>query len=58
MESRKCPHCPKRVNGYTDEHTEFLLSQHLLSHRKELGIPKYEVDDVDEEGGNENEQDK
>lgn len=30
-----CNYCEKVIEGYTPEHTEFLMLQHKLKHRKE-----------------------
>ena len=30
MEKRKCPYCPKVIEGYNTEHVEKMLKQHVI----------------------------
>jgi len=33
MEKLKCKYCDKVVEGYNKKHVEFLMMQHMLTHR-------------------------
>jgi len=35
MESKKCPYCPKVIEGYTEKHVDYMLKQHILSKHPE-----------------------
>jgi len=37
MKSLKCKHpgCTKVIEGYTDNHVQFLMAQHMLKHKNE-----------------------
>jgi len=34
METKKCPYCNKIVEGFTKDHVESLLNQHILAKHK------------------------
>ena len=39
MKAKKCSYCDKIIDGYTEKHIEYLLSQHILSkHRDKIKI--------------------
>lgn len=31
MKSKKCKHCEKLIEGYTVNHVDFLMKQHILA---------------------------
>lgn len=33
MFKKICPICKKKLEGYSDEHSELLLTQHMVVHR-------------------------
>ncbi len=35
MESKKCPKCPKIIEGFTQKHVDTLLAQHMIKHQNE-----------------------
>ena len=41
MEKEKCEECGKVIEGYTQNHVEHLMQQHMLKHQREN---KQEVD--------------
>lgn len=32
MKEVKCPHCGKVIGGFHEDHAQYLLSQHMLTH--------------------------
>ncbi len=35
MEEKKCSYCDKIIQGYSQEHIDYLLKQHILSKHKD-----------------------
>jgi len=41
MEKKKCPYCNKEIVGYSKNHIDYLLKQHILSkHSDKIKIKK------------------
>lgn len=40
MIKKKCPYCPKEIEGYTLKQTEYMLKQHMLArHQDKIYFP-------------------